>query len=520
MTIPSVKSLVVLFAGAGMFANSASGACFALKSPDRVAVRGNLDPIARFLAASDKCPADVFEFRAGLSKAGAQLKTSLVGNRGFHNPGAGSFSLFETVTGSIGSGEPVGPGEFFFGHFTAAGAGRKLFANQSAERENLMIELIAFDRNKGVFNFYEVIGDGTKGEWFYRGDSLDIVADIALLHRQPDQSRPQFGGRLRCSGCHIAGGPILKELAAPHNDWSTQQRPLTFGNLRPDTFLAGVFRDLQGPDELARSVSAGTLLLEQSEPFQKAKNALTFQEQLRPLFCPVELNLESDTTPLDEQKSAIRIPSAFFVNPRLGQDTIATTRAHYDAALTATKTKFPEISRADADHAWLAPVKAATDLRAIDDLVRRGVIDAEFAADVLAIDFTNPVFSSARCNLLRLVPSGGNLTAGFRKALAASSLPEAKQLLRNLDDPERTSQFHQTQAREFLAACRSALETPQGALAVYRVLAQRRAEAFASEISMNKRGQILEPGFRVVFPVVTPKATPGQLQLTAACSVQ
>jgi hypothetical protein len=520
MTMRSLNSLLVLSAGVGVFTSPVSAACFALKSPERVAVRGNQDPIARFLATADKCPADVFEFRAGLIKAGARLKTSLVGNRGFHNPSAGSFSLFETVVGPIGSDDPVAPGEFFFGHFTAAGAGRKLFANQSPDAENLMIELIAFDRNKGVFNFYEVIGNGTKGEWFYRGDSVDILADIALLHRQPNPSRPQFGARLRCSGCHVAGGPILKELAGPHNDWSTRQRPLTFGTLRPDTFLAGVFRDLQDADDLAASVSAGSSLLERSEAFQKAKSALTLQEQLRPLFCPVELNLESDATPLEEQKTSIQVPSAFFVNPRFVQDTIPMTRAHYDGALATTKTKFPEISRVDADHAWLTPVKAATDLRAIDDLIRRGVIDAEFASDVLAVDFTNPVFSPARCNLLRLVPSGGNLNADFRKSLAASTSPEAQQLLRNFDDPERTAEFHQAQARQFLGACKSAVQTPAGAGAVYKVLAQRRSEAFASEISMNKRGQILEPGFRVVFPQGTPKPTPGQLQLTADCTVR
>jgi hypothetical protein len=232
------------------------------------------------------------------------------------------------------------------------------------------------------------------------------------------------------------------------------------------------------------------------------------------------LNLESDAVPLEEQKTTIRVPSAFLVNPRLAQDTLGLTRTHYHAALAATKTKFPEISRSDADHAWLTPVKAASDLRAIDDLITRGVIDAEFAADVLAVDFTNPVFSPARCNLLRLIPDDGNLGAGFHKALAASSLPEAQQLLRNFDDPQRTSQFHEEVARQFLGACNSVAKTPAGALGLYRVLAQRRSEAFASEISMNRQGQILEPGFRVVFPVVTPKPVSGQLRLTADCAVR
>jgi hypothetical protein len=515
----SVSIAVVLLAGLVAFTGRAGAACFPMKSPGRVAVRDNQDPLARFLAASDTCPTNVFEFRTRLVKAGAKLNTSLVGNRGFHNPSQGSFSLFEAVLGGINSESPLVAGEFFFGHFTGT-SGQSLVANQSPDRENLMIELLAFDRQKGVFNFYEVIGNGTKGEWFYRGDSLDILSDIASLHKQPNPARPQFGERLRCSGCHMAGGPILKELAAPHNDWSTKARPLSFGNLRPDAFLSDVFRTLKDADELAASVSAGSALLQKSEAFQKATSASSLQQQLRPLFCPVELNLESDTVPLEEQKTNVGIPSAFFANPRLAQDTMTMRRADYDAALAATKTKFPEIARPDADHGWLTPVKAATDLRAIEELVRRGVIDAEFVSDVLAVDFTNPLFSPGRCNLLRLVPSGGDLIPAFRKALAASSLPEAQQLLKNMDDPERTSRFHQAQAGQYLAACKKVVQTPAGALSVYKILAQRRLEAFASEISMNRQGQILEPGFRVVFPQGTPKAAPGQLQLTAACTVR
>ena len=54
---------------------------------------------------------------------------------------------------------------------------------------------------------------------------------------------------------------------------------------------------------------------------------------------------------------------------------------------------------------------------------------------------------------------------------------------------------------------------------MYKLLAQRRAESFASEISKNPEGQILEPGFRVIFPKVTPAAKPGFLRLNEDCQV-
>jgi hypothetical protein len=51
-------------------------------------------------------------------------------------------------------------------------------------------------------------------------------------------------------------------------------------------------------------------------------------------------------------------------------------------------------------------VKAHSDMVAIDALIEQGVVNNEFAAAVLAVDFTNPVFSKIRCGLLKLVPDG------------------------------------------------------------------------------------------------------------------
>ena len=156
------------------------------------------------------------------------------------------------------------------------------------------------------------------------------------------------------------------------------------------------------------------------------------QEQLRPLFCPVELNIESDAQPVDDAKPALRIPSAFFVDPRLGNTDIAIARQHYDAALKTLRSRLPETpGRADADHGWLTPVKAQSDIVAVDALVEQSIVDREFVADVLAVDFTNPVFSSTRCGLLKLVPDkgGANFAARFQDALRGASAPGATELL-------------------------------------------------------------------------------------------
>ena len=493
--------LSLLFASLVLPVSGASGACVPLNN-EQQSVRDNQDPLARLLASSDSCPIDVFGLRSLIIKAGAKIDTSLIDNEGFGNGDQGNFSMFEIVSGRL---DPLTvtlePGEFFFGHFTDRNDS-SLVPNQAPDKNNLMIELISWDPSKGVFNFYELIGDGQKGEWFYRGNSLDIAADIKLLHRQPNPLMPQFGTHLRCSGCHSAGGPIMKELAIPHNDWWRTMRPLPFGGLQVDPALTNIFQGLVDADNLAAAVTAGVSRLQNSVKFQEAKQSQSLQEQLRPLFCPVELNLESDLVPSDDPQAAVIVPSAFFVDPRLAQESQQISRADYNAVLTKLNSQFPGKKRRDADHAWLAPVKASSDIHTVDGLISRKVIDQKFVYDVLAVDLTNPVFSKARCGLLRLLPADaqGDWVAAFVITLKASTEPAAQELLQNMTDPARTMLFHQNQATDVLKKCENRLRSPDGVMDFYRLLLQRRIEAFESEISKNPRGQILEPGFKVVFP--------------------
>ena len=327
-----------------------------------------------------------------------------------------------------------------------------------------------------------------KGEWFYRGDSLDIQADVTFLHRRPDPGQPKFGDRLRCSGCHTAGGPIMKELAPPHNDWWTTERPLPLGKLKPDADLARIFQGLVDASELSKSVKVGLAKLAESDKLRQTRKTLSLQEQLRPLFCPVELNLESDPTPFDKNSPTIEIPSAFVVHPLLARGSLTVQRGHYDAALTTMKASFPETKRPDADHAWLTPVKAFSDTLTIESLIKQNIIDEEFASDVLAVDLANPLFSTGRCNLLSWChQEDGDWKETFQTSLQAKAGQDqsAQELLTNLTDSSRNIQFHRARAGRLLEQCQNRLQTGNGVVTMYRLLAQRREEVKTSEISQN-----------------------------------
>ena len=486
------------------------------------------DALARLLASGNPCPRNVLALRTSIRNGGGTLLTAFINNRSRHNPGGGSFSLFEMVTGTLASAGEVREGEFFFGHFTAA-SGSTLVLDQSPGQGSLMVEAIAWDPGKGLFNFYELLGTGQTGAWFYRGDSQDILIDTELLHRDRAAGRPPFGNGLRCAGCHVNGGPIMKELAPPQNDWWTKARPLPRGGREFDTQLASIAGGFVDGDRLAAGVRAGVEKLNTSKQYNAIRASRSLQEQLRPLFCPVEINFESDITPLDDKAPTTQVPSALLVDPRVAEGRLDTTRADYDNALRVTGSDFPEIDRLDADHAWLGPVKATSDQIAVQSLVDAGLIDAEFVSDVLAVDFTNPALSGSRCSLLKLVPASasGDWRSEFRKKLAGATGPAAKDLLANFTAPERTAAAHRQRATTFLDSCRKNLQTRPFVVSALRLVGQRRAEIDANEISKKRRHptqnqgfhQILEPGFRVIFPVQADTPKPDTLRLSDRCEI-
>jgi hypothetical protein len=217
---------------------------------------------------------------------------------------------------------PVASGEFFFGHFTEPQRS-VLAASQEPSEDALMIEAIAWDPDKKVFNFYELIGNGSGSDWAYRGDSVDIAKAVARLHRKTETGQPKFPEAvLRCAGCHVAGGPIMKELAPPHNDWWTTERKLPLKPFTPSAQLAPILSRLVSAEELSSAVKAGIEKLAASESIRKLREERSLQERLRPLFCPVELNLESDSSPSPDGSSPlagaaaeVSVPTGFFVDP-------------------------------------------------------------------------------------------------------------------------------------------------------------------------------------------------------------
>ena len=462
------------------------------------------DGFQRLVAKVGRCPRDVIDLRTMLTQSGARLTTTMVANRGFHNQQAGSFSFFEMAEFPDASplGDPISRDQLMFGHFTTPVAGDGLDLDQVARRGALMIEMIAWDFHKEVFNFYELIGQGTFSQWHYRGDSSDIWADTMELNLTHGESTNPFGNRLRCSGCHISGGPIMKELETPNDSWWTENRPLRLGERKPTAQMRAVLSNTADARELSTSVKAGLLKLFSGKAFREHV-LRSPQIALKPLFCAQEINLSSSLDNLDHVGEGFGIPSEFFADPRLSAPRpLGYSRDHYFAALASVNSIFPETSLRDSDHGWLVPVKAWSDRASIEQLVKMDLITDEFVKDVLAIDMTRPLFSKARCALLKHVPETWSATwlEDFKQSLASGIKPSEIELLQNLDDPLRDQIFHSKRANSMATNCEKRLKNRDNYVDLLEYVGQVRKEIKASDLSKNPRGQILEPGFRVIFP--------------------
>ncbi len=448
------------------------------------------DLLFSLITAGAVCPQNIIEVRGLLKSTGKPLASTMVANRGFHNPSAGSFSLFEVL----------GQAEIFFGHFTALGTKNTLELDQRPKQRSLMAEFMAWDPSTEVYNFYELVGSASGPIWFYRGDSTDIWRDTDKLHRAG--SEPSFGSRLRCSGCHVMGGPIMKEIEEPHDSWWRKARPLPLAGKIPATALSNIMQNLQEPGVLRSQVLVGVKKLMAGAAFKKLQMSSP-QIALRPLFCPMDVNLQAAPAPFEADKPVL-VPSAFFIDDRLlaGRE-LRLSKDLYVTALEQLGSSFPETDLLDADHPWNAPVKALSDKMAIDVLIARGMVSLSFVQKILAYDLTRPVFSQARCQLMQHLPAEWSMDweRKFWQKLAPVKLPAF-----DVKDGER-----------FLARCLDNLKTRQGALALLRYLGQSRLEIEASEISQNPLGAILEPGFRVIFPNFNETFAPWSTTLKDDC---
>jgi len=405
------------------------------------------DPIATFLIKrGEGCPAD---YRAMVEKLravdpegceeGRDMTTRIVSDDARIDPNPDNFRTVTTrACGSRGN-------EAMFWTLLGVRAGEDI-------GKRTFVEMMALDRNTGLYDYWVFNGN----RFTFQGNSLQAAANT-----------------ISCGGCHRDGGVLMKELDEPWIHWESD------GNLLPGAdalFTAhgpmfGIRGDGRELEKLVRQGNDAALAARIEQ--QRNPKVGTVQALLRPLFCAEQINLDTAGTALE---SAVNeIPADALVDPRFGVARgVAIDAAEYEAAIAAAGQTVPGIAgRTDTEFKMVFPERAGFDVAYVEALVTSGIVDEDFALDVLAVDFTRPLFSDARCDLLAMAPSYGTpapdasdakivaeatptaLREAFVASLTASNPAEgtaAAELLAHLSTPD-DGPAHQADVDAFLEAC-------------------------------------------------------------------
>lgn len=346
-------------------------------------------------------------------------------------------------------------------------------AFDSARFAEGVIEAWGWDDRRSRYNYYKL--DGTPATWKFRGSSVGA-----------DQLTPAQR-RGTCMTCHVNGGPVMKELPIPWNNWHSSRNQADYLlSTSPGRWpIAGTprFRDLKGAegfesDFVMPSIRQfnGRRLTSLITPGAAAGQSEVTDgpRALRPLFRTVEYNIISagqfsGLHPLPAPVAAgaapteaVAVPDTFFLNANLlggGGFTqykglgIPEARLFSSLLLVQPAEYRGLVSRAgttlggrtgDTHFAWFVPEPSHIDNHFVDLLIAQGVITREFAAAALAVDLETPAFSDARDALRAVIPArftfkplnAGDVPAAHPDALTLDVIARLRALTPAAGSPE------------------------------------------------------------------------------------
>ena len=280
------------------------------------------------------------------------------------------------------------------------------------------LQVIGYDQTNNLFNYYQYVSvndvanaspGGTTKTWAWAGNS-------------PNAGNAQSAGQ-GCFQCHINGALNMKELVTPWNNWNSPRASIAAGNIPAAVAQDPLFAALSGADVLQTNFQSLQSRYTQGLVAASIKSGAigNVPALLRRLIQTTTINFQSSfSTPLDT--TDIQVPSDFFIfNSALTmpQINLAFTmppamkipRTMHDAFVSQHRFALQQVGGASATpiyqqpgttfSAFFVPLPAFEDVVAIRELINQHVIDANFAASVLLVDFANPVFSAQRTALMQ-----------------------------------------------------------------------------------------------------------------------
>lgn len=278
-------------------------------------------------------------------------------------------------------------------------------------RETGTLEVMGWDQTKGVFNFYErtLTAEDTP-VWVWKGDSS---------HAWDVQTRPHA-----CFRCHRNGEPNMKELRVPWQNWHSQS-----ANIKPESIpLDSPLRSdplfsieppgpfLRGGEELERIINQWLPRTGATKIARFRSGELSAEVLLEPFFRTTTLTLKTSSEQSESVGTGpIDLPVSFFIDQRGLADVgglmcarmltfpsdISVPRPEYRSLLQRLGFRMEqpgtyELNPGDTHFAFAASEVPRVDFEMINQLVDAGIVSRRTAANLLLLDFPNPVYSPIR----------------------------------------------------------------------------------------------------------------------------
>jgi hypothetical protein len=317
--------------------------------------------------------------------------------------------------------------------------GPDVFLSAGHPRLVAPVEVMAWDRKKGGFNYYRSSGPGA---WMFAGNSRDAVRDSSR-GKGPFESHP-------------SGGLIMKELKAPWINWHSPD-----ANIPPSVFAPG--DDRRNHEWFTQKEPMGALAFETeaarpaTQRWAKARFA-SLRDGGGPVTRPRHIMEQVLGTP-NRRRSTVNLTTTMVENDALGPATdlflpqtffvdveglTGTLGLQFPPAFTVSGriykkclTKFEVrmeddegfVRKGDTHFCFLVPERAFEDQVVLREAIEIGLLGKRLAACLLMVDPWNPVFSERRASLLRHVPATARIVKGrssFSQEMVTAILAAAK----------------------------------------------------------------------------------------------
>src|SRR6266540_794292 len=444
------------------------------------------DPFASLLLARGKVPHSGEELLAGI-KAAVPQGSPLKKQRSFL---LGEGSQLASTEESAGVDRTIR----FVVTLGTGPDGPDLFLSVPDPKQPNLIEVMAWDRKAGGFNFYRSTGAG--GMWMLAGNSRDALRD-ASRGKGPFES-------------HRSGALLMKELKTPWINWHSPDANI------PETAFAQ--DDPRRTHEwFVKKEPGGALAFE----IEAARPAITRWAKVRfanlrkkggvvarPRLIMEQIldtpTMNLSTTHVESRAltptSELDLPTTFFVDSEclsdiLGLDpppAFTVTGKIYVKCLDKFDVHMDDgqgfTLKGDTHFCFLVLERAFEDQAALRQAIEIGLVSKRLAACLLMVDPWNPIFSDRRRALLRHVPATATITNGkstFSRDLAKAILKAAEKS--PAGTPERefaarwkvgakfVAEFNKILAR-YYAAVSAQLKTQAGFEAYFKLNEERRVE--------------------------------------------